>query len=137
MVSNAREDLPEPDRPVMTVRRSRGIVTSTLRRLCSRAPRTMSASSAITRESSLQDRGETSQPWRALDYPAAPRPTGLASSFLPLQRDPPAHADATHRRHRGHDDARLNGRGREARACAARAQTCGVRHGAAGGTITI
>jgi hypothetical protein len=39
------------------VRRSRGMVTSTLRRLCSRAPRTISASSAITRESSLRTGG--------------------------------------------------------------------------------
>src|ERR1700743_2556519 len=40
MVSNASEDLPEPDRPVMTVSESRGITTSTFFRLCSRAPRT-------------------------------------------------------------------------------------------------
>ena len=40
MVSNANEDLPEPDRPVMTVSVSRGISTSTFFRLCSRAPRT-------------------------------------------------------------------------------------------------
>src|ERR1035437_5848251 len=40
MVSKARLDLPEPDRPVMTVRLSRGISTSTFFRLCSRAPRT-------------------------------------------------------------------------------------------------
>src|SRR5688572_16205119 len=35
----------------MTVSRSRGIVTSMFRRLCSRAPRMMRASSAIARES--------------------------------------------------------------------------------------
>src|SRR5260370_33675991 len=40
MVSNASEDLPEPDRPVITVRLSRGISTSTFLRLCARAPRT-------------------------------------------------------------------------------------------------
>src|SRR5271166_1419674 len=40
MVSKAKEDLPDPDRPVMTVRASRGISTSTFLRLCSRAPRT-------------------------------------------------------------------------------------------------
>src|ERR1700722_11058214 len=39
MVSKASEDLPEPDRPVSTVRVSRGISTSTFLRLCSRAPR--------------------------------------------------------------------------------------------------
>src|SRR5690242_19644120 len=40
MVSKAREDLPEPDRPVMTVSVSRGMSTSIPLRLCSRAPRT-------------------------------------------------------------------------------------------------
>ena len=41
MVSKASEDLPDPDSPVMTVRLFLGISTSTLRRLCSRAPRTL------------------------------------------------------------------------------------------------
>ena len=49
MVSNARLDLPEPDRPVMTTSLSRGIETSTLRRLCSRAPRMTIASEAMDR----------------------------------------------------------------------------------------
>src|SRR5262245_9159674 len=40
MVSNAREDLPEPDSPVNTISASRGISRSTFLRLCSRAPRT-------------------------------------------------------------------------------------------------
>src|SRR3954452_13996981 len=40
MVSKASEDLPEPLSPVMTVRVSRGMSTSTFLRLCSRAPRT-------------------------------------------------------------------------------------------------
>src|SRR3569623_26367 len=39
MVSKASDDLPEPDRPVNTTSWSRGIVTSTFLRLCSRAPR--------------------------------------------------------------------------------------------------
>src|ERR1700716_535614 len=41
MVSKAREDFPDPDSPVTTVRVLRGIETSTLRRLCWRAPRTV------------------------------------------------------------------------------------------------
>src|SRR6476660_7177202 len=41
MVSNARDDLPEPERPVKTTSESRGREMSTFRRLCSRAPRTM------------------------------------------------------------------------------------------------
>ena len=42
MVSKASEDLPEPDSPVITTSESRGKVTSTFFRLCSRAPRTAS-----------------------------------------------------------------------------------------------
>src|SRR4051794_3986079 len=42
MVSDARRDLPEPLRPVITTRLSRGSGTSTLFRLCSRAPRIVS-----------------------------------------------------------------------------------------------
>src|SRR5690606_10532053 len=38
MVSNASDDLPEPESPVKTMSRSRGRSRSTLRRLCSRAP---------------------------------------------------------------------------------------------------
>src|SRR3970040_2080010 len=44
MVSKAREDLPEPETPVMTTSLSRGMTTSMFLRLCSRAPRTMMAS---------------------------------------------------------------------------------------------
>src|SRR6266508_725928 len=39
MVSNASDDFPEPERPVKTIRRSRGSSRSTFLRLCSRAPR--------------------------------------------------------------------------------------------------
>src|SRR5713226_7624102 len=38
MVSNARLDLPEPDKPVMTIIRSRGSSTEMFRRLWTRAP---------------------------------------------------------------------------------------------------
>src|SRR5205085_2453690 len=41
MVSKASEDFPEPDRPVMTTRRSRGMETEMFFRLCWRAPLTM------------------------------------------------------------------------------------------------
>src|SRR5450631_2536212 len=40
MVSKARDDLPDPERPVKTISRSRGRSRETSRRLCSRAPRT-------------------------------------------------------------------------------------------------
>src|SRR5919199_1616874 len=39
MVSKASDDLPLPDSPVMTTRRSRGSVRSMFLRLCCRAPR--------------------------------------------------------------------------------------------------
>src|SRR5262245_14596617 len=39
IVSKASDDLPEPERPVNTTSRSRGISRSTFLRLCSRAPR--------------------------------------------------------------------------------------------------
>src|SRR6478735_7309726 len=38
MVSNARDDFPDPDSPVMTTSESRGSSTVTFLRLCSRAP---------------------------------------------------------------------------------------------------
>src|SRR4029078_10163511 len=38
MVSNASDDLPDPDRPVMTTSASRGRDSEMSRRLCSRAP---------------------------------------------------------------------------------------------------
>src|SRR5262249_62117556 len=40
-VPKASDDLPEPDRPVSTTSRSRGMSTSMLLRLCARAPRTV------------------------------------------------------------------------------------------------
>lgn len=41
MVSKASEDLPEPERPVTTVRVLRGMETEMFLRLCWRAPRTV------------------------------------------------------------------------------------------------
>ena len=40
MVSKANDDLPEPDKPVITISESRGSRRSMPLRLCSRAPRT-------------------------------------------------------------------------------------------------
>src|SRR4029453_2604051 len=47
MVSNASDDLPEPDSPVITTSWSRGISRSTFLRLCSRAPRVAIRSPAM------------------------------------------------------------------------------------------
>ncbi|MFC5122246.1 hypothetical protein ACFPRL_01920 [Pseudoclavibacter helvolus] len=41
-MSNASDDLPDPERPVNTTRLSRGISRSTFLRLCTRAPWTRS-----------------------------------------------------------------------------------------------
>src|SRR6185369_10843746 len=49
MVSKAREDLPEPERPVITVNRSRGMSTLMFLRLCWRAPLTLMRSIAIAK----------------------------------------------------------------------------------------
>src|SRR5271169_4302693 len=51
MVSNASEDLPDPLRPVITVKLLRGISTSMFLRLCWRAPRTEILVMAINSES--------------------------------------------------------------------------------------
>src|SRR4051812_5717950 len=48
MVSKASDDLPEPDKPVMTTSWSRGISRSRPLRLCSRAPRMTIRSLAIS-----------------------------------------------------------------------------------------
>src|SRR5690606_27844468 len=47
MVSNASDDLPEPDRPVITISLSRGRSRSMFLRLCVRAPRMLMNSIAI------------------------------------------------------------------------------------------
>src|SRR4051812_8798138 len=58
IVSNARLDLPEPDRPVKTISASRGRSRLTSRRLCSRAPRTIRRSATCSQSS----QGEAHQP---------------------------------------------------------------------------
>ena len=47
-MSLTSEDLPEPETPVIAVNVPSGNVTSTLRRLCSRAPSTTSSRPGIT-----------------------------------------------------------------------------------------
>src|SRR5580658_7722725 len=49
MVSKASEDLPEPESPVKTIRRSRGSSSETFFRLCSRAPRMVRVSAMVCR----------------------------------------------------------------------------------------
>src|SRR6266550_457253 len=56
MVSKARLDFPEPDSPVITISRSRGMSTLMFFRLCSRAPRTVILSEGI--EAIVSDRYE-------------------------------------------------------------------------------
>src|SRR4030042_1843757 len=94
MVSKARLDLPDPESPVMTTRRSRGISTSMFFRLCSRAPLTTILSRGIAL---LQ---------RKTAYTAGPQETGttgyayedrtnvrmLAHSFNPVKSRTPVFA---------------------------------------------
>src|SRR5215204_7779770 len=61
MVSKARLDLPEPDSPVNTIRRSRGSSTLMFLRLCSRAPRTEMIDEPAPNED-LGDRADISRP---------------------------------------------------------------------------
>src|SRR5918994_330842 len=79
MVSKASEDLPEPDSPVKTISFSRGSSRLTLRRLCSRAPRTTSESattseaiaSAHPRNACSIGVGGPYATWRMTRYPAS------------------------------------------------------------------
>src|SRR5512134_2810614 len=80
MVSKASEDFPDPDRPVMTQRRFRGMVTETFLRLCSRAPRTIRFSSAIALENT-RGRPQPSTPPSVPPVPPA-SPASSASSAL-------------------------------------------------------
>jgi hypothetical protein len=66
-VSNASDDLPDPERPVMTVSASRGMVTSTSFRLCSRAPETTMAFDRVMWVMTIADR---------TDVPTARNPDG-------------------------------------------------------------
>src|SRR5690606_13173081 len=68
MVPNASEDFPEPETPVNTTSASRGIATSTLRRLCSLAPRTRTNGSDTSTDTTA-------------GYPTCPagRPSGPAA----------------------------------------------------------
>src|SRR3954463_15757881 len=68
MVSKAREDLPEPERPGMTTSRSRGISTVMFLRLCSLAPRTRMTRSGEEPRMDADGRGweEGARPLRGL-----------------------------------------------------------------------
>src|SRR4051812_2256351 len=73
MVSNARLDFPEPDRPVKTIMASRGRSRLTSLRLCSRAPRTISRSftqtlsvGAVRCSGHFESSDELRQRWRAV-----------------------------------------------------------------------
>src|SRR5215208_680698 len=81
MVSNARELFPDPESPVTTVSLSRGISTSMLRRLCSRAPRMISFSSGI--DPKIDRWGVRRQ-----DSPFRPRGVPAPATPLPDAREP-------------------------------------------------
>src|ERR1035441_10226161 len=64
MVSNARLDLPDPDRPVKTIMASRGRSSETSLRLCSRAPRPTTRSATCAQFSRVD--GQPSRVWGRL-----------------------------------------------------------------------
>src|SRR3954451_5685664 len=86
MVSKARLDLPEPDRPVITVRLSRAMSTLTPLRLCSRAPRTeiwVSIGRALFRLCSSLARGDAAGQRRFSNMGAV---VGIASAAAQIIR---------------------------------------------------
>src|SRR6185503_4790733 len=70
MVSNASEDLPEPESPVMTVRALRGSATEMFLRLCSRAPRTLRNSWGIRSQKYREARRHSTLPSRFSSLPS-------------------------------------------------------------------
>src|SRR3972149_6085641 len=79
MVSKASEDLPDPDSPVITTSRSRGISRSMFLRLCSRAPRmTMRSLAMLPGPRDVETVAEAPPGGRA-GAPAEPRPPGAAA----------------------------------------------------------
>src|SRR5262245_31779428 len=93
MVSNASDDLPEPDRPVKTTSLSRGMATSMFFRLCSRAPRMViwRASRAIFSFRSGIAFGTSSATWFDLVFTHSGKDTPPARQnagpFEPLSAD--------------------------------------------------
>src|ERR1700722_3535750 len=78
IVSKAREDLPEPDKPVKTISLSRGRSSETSRRLCSRAPRTTRRSAICGGYRWVVSRhpGPWSTAWGGPPWTAAAGPAG-------------------------------------------------------------
>src|SRR5712692_7185863 len=119
MVSKASDDLPEPESPVNTTRRSRGIERLTFFRLCSRAPRMVMWSVGIG--SSLQEEGG-----------AGGGDQAAARSLHPALADPGPPACMYHLSLRPQTFARL-GRGDEAELEVEAGVPALVRHQAAHG----
>src|SRR3954467_4524672 len=78
MVSNARLDLPEPERPVTTMRRSRGSSSETFLRLCTRAPCT----AMVVRVAAF---GVAPLPFASFPAPDRARTEAACAAFLPFR----------------------------------------------------
>src|SRR6266540_1612152 len=89
MVSKARLDFPEPERPVMQISRFRGNRTVMSLRLCSRAPWTTSSSAAISGESSARTGVRTEAP-----IARASRKPSLAAPRAPAAEQQAAEGEA-------------------------------------------
>src|ERR671920_799103 len=117
MVSKASEDLPEPESPVMTVRRSRGISTLMSFRLCWRAPRTVMRSIAIAYKTSARATGENPEPCGNDD--CKPRARRRTRRDAVVRGESPRKPREAHRRDdtRGRPALALRARGRARRLC--------------------
>src|SRR6266536_5578357 len=89
MVSNASEDLPEPEGPVTTVNVRRGISRSNPFRLCCRAPRTMMLSFTLPNLSGCDTSGPTdARTWPAnAKTPPGNRPAALEPSYYAAEEE--------------------------------------------------
>src|SRR2546423_2282803 len=95
MVSRARDDLPDPERPVTTTSLLRGISTSMFLRLCSRAPLT-TILSICPRSALHADRGvhynTGLKSWEPLPLYLVPRRFAISAASASARTVEPARA---------------------------------------------
>src|SRR4051794_1468582 len=87
IVSKARLDLPEPDRPVNTIIASRGRSRLTSRRLCSRAPRMISRSATASHSVFVVLDSDVSRATLTTGYDKFPRPRCSARHRVHIPAD--------------------------------------------------
>src|SRR4029450_704076 len=93
LVSNARDDFPDPDSPVNTIRALRGRSRLTFLRLCSRAPRMTRRSVAVRVVSSWSGGSATDSRFPIVGTgvtPGVPRPFVADNARTPAAHSGPA-----------------------------------------------